>query len=315
MPNRIEIKINKYSELKGYYNFVYSKYTIIYLWNLYLNFNNLNIGIYNDQLVLYKENINYRHRVFIYNFASILVNEFKEICLFLKKKFYIQLNNIDLYNKSLPLLNDAFEIFKMNFIKTYSINDNYIEFIDGIYILNEGKFLSNNKDIINITNIKIFLYFDEYFQDILDNNFLIINIKNKIINYISSIFNKEKYLNYLFTKIVSFINNKEFLYEDMYNNSNQLHIIKVIESFLNKVTKKNKYKIVLDIICPFLITFKLYCISFFLKENTFDKLVENNNNFYKLNKINTIYCPLITQFHKENFIKFIIQINNLYINN
>jgi hypothetical protein len=85
MPNRVEIKINKYSELKGYYDFVYSKYTIVYLWNLYLNLNNLALGIFNDQLILYKENVNYKYRISIYNFASILIDEFKNICLFLKK--------------------------------------------------------------------------------------------------------------------------------------------------------------------------------------------------------------------------------------
>ncbi len=147
-------------------DYKYSVNTILNFWNYFLIFNNLYI---------YKSNIYKKVEGSIMSYYYIgninyLIDNFDEIFLFFHDKFNTHFRGFDLYNLKLKFIEQAIQNLKLvDQIMTNKIiiDFNYMEFTDGVYIVNLNRFFKREKiEKMIKNNIATIKYYNKTYHNL-----------------------------------------------------------------------------------------------------------------------------------------------------
>lgn len=169
----VNIKVfpkNKYKSINhnGMLNDSTQKNIVIYLFNLYFKLND--IVIFNNNM-----HIKDKYSKFTWGFhknLEYLKDNYLEIISFLKFKFPMQLENVDLQSIIYNELNNAFKLIEQvpNLLLHDKIHYNIIEFTDGLYFIDMDYFLCFYKDNIksilkdNPVGLKVYKRYNTSFR-------------------------------------------------------------------------------------------------------------------------------------------------------
>jgi hypothetical protein len=308
--------LNKYFSIPSYFHKEINEYYLLFMWDIYFKINNYYLSVDDTLLFIYKKYEKSNYSYYKYNHSYYLVSDNALIAKELSNIFPLQLKNIDIVNKTSVFLNKSYELLSTYYwqlLPFLKFKKNIFEFKDGIYLLDKGLYINENEIIEKKMIIVSFLYINSSY-DLISGKNIIYDLINKIKFFFRTDFfqNREKNIKYFFLQLGKIINNNSLFNNQLYVSKNRLYIIDYIQNIIEGIVKPSKYTQLIDEIAPFFIIIKLYELNY-NNEDSFLESIDYYNHEAKINIKYGIYHPEITDYHKNAFFSFIVNLNVFYL--